>query len=64
MESNPDRNALAALDSNSRALANDVAELKDLSEAFERWHQDMIGLTASNRNLQRKVRISSQWRAT
>ncbi len=54
MESTPDRNALATLDSNSRALANDVAELKDLSEAFERWHQDMIGLTASNRNLQRK----------
>jgi hypothetical protein len=43
MESAPDRKALAALDSNTRSLANDVAELKDLAEAFERWHQDMIG---------------------
>ena len=51
MEATPDRKALAALDSNSRSLANDVAELKDLAEAFERWHQDMIGLTASNRSL-------------
>jgi methyl-accepting chemotaxis protein len=48
-----DREARAALDSNTRSLANDVAELKDLAEAFERWHQDMIGLTTSNRGLQR-----------
>ena len=54
MESSPDRNALAALDSKTQSLANEVAELKDLADAFERWHQDMISLTASNRNLHRK----------
>ena len=46
--------AAASLDANTRALAEDVAELKDLSEAFERWHQDMIRLTASNRSLSGK----------
>src|SRR5438477_1739816 len=35
-------------------LADDIAELRHLSDAFERWHQDMIGLTASNRSLKSK----------
>jgi hypothetical protein len=43
--------AHAALDAKARALAGDVAELKNLAEAFERWHQDMIGLTGCNRSL-------------
>ena len=44
----------AAVAARARSLAAEVAELKDLAESFERWHQDMIGLTASNRNLHRK----------
>jgi methyl-accepting chemotaxis protein len=44
---------LATLDSNAKTLADEVAELKHLAEAFERWHQDMISLTASNRSLHR-----------
>jgi Methyl-accepting chemotaxis protein (MCP) signalling domain len=44
---------LVALDSNARSLADEVDELKHLAEAFERWHQDMISLTASNRGLHR-----------
>jgi methyl-accepting chemotaxis protein len=42
------------MDSNTRALTAEVAELKDLSDAFERWHQDMIRLTTSNRSLHSK----------
>jgi len=44
----------ADLDAKARALGAEVAELKDLAEAFERWHQDMIGLTGCNRNLHGK----------
>jgi methyl-accepting chemotaxis protein len=53
VKSSLDSEALAALDSNTRSLASEVAELKHLAEAFERWHQDMIGLTTSNRSLHR-----------
>ena len=42
------------MDSNTRALTAEVAELKNLSDAFERWHQDMIRLTTSNRSLHSK----------
>ena len=49
-----DTAANAALESKTRALADEVAELKDLAEAFERWHQDMIDLTTSNRALHSK----------
>ncbi|HWZ62988.1 MAG TPA: methyl-accepting chemotaxis protein [Steroidobacteraceae bacterium] len=42
---------LTRLDTKARALAGEVAELKSLAEAFERWHQDMIGLTGCNRSL-------------
>jgi methyl-accepting chemotaxis protein len=49
-----DAAANAALESKTRALAQEVAELKDLAEAFERWHQDMIDLTTSNRALHSK----------
>jgi methyl-accepting chemotaxis protein len=49
-----DAAADAALESKTRALAQEVAELKDLAEAFERWHQDMISLTTSNRALHTK----------
>src|SRR5262245_44706147 len=53
MQNTLSNEAVAKLDSGARSLANDVAELKDLAEAFERWHQDMIGMTASNRSLYR-----------
>jgi methyl-accepting chemotaxis protein len=33
-------------------LADEVGELKNLAVAFERWHQDMIALTARNRSMQ------------
>jgi methyl-accepting chemotaxis protein len=33
-------------------LASEVGELKNLAIAFERWHQDMIALTAQNRSMQ------------
>jgi methyl-accepting chemotaxis protein len=46
--------ANAAFESKTRALAEEVAELKDLADAFERWHQDMIDLTTSNRALHSK----------
>jgi methyl-accepting chemotaxis protein len=49
-----DAAANAAFESKTRALADEVAELKDLAEAFERWHQDMIDLTTSNRALHSK----------
>ena len=49
-----DTAAKAAFDSKTKALADEVAELKDLAEAFERWHQDMIDLTTSNRALHTK----------
>jgi hypothetical protein len=49
-----DAAANAAFESKTRALAEEVAELKDLAEAFERWHQDMIDLTTSNRALHGK----------
>jgi predicted small secreted protein len=39
------------LESRAGALAAEVGELKSLAEAFERWHQDMIGLTGCNRTL-------------
>jgi methyl-accepting chemotaxis protein len=32
-------------------LATEVSELKNLAHAFERWHQDMIALTAQNRSM-------------
>jgi Methyl-accepting chemotaxis protein (MCP) signalling domain len=32
-------------------LAQEINELKNLAVAFERWHQDMIGLTAQNRSM-------------
>ena len=54
MDSNSNKAASVTLDSNARALAEEVAELKNLSESFERWHQDMIRLTASNRSLHGK----------
>ena len=54
MDANSNQTASATLESNARALADEVAELKDLAEAFERWHQDMIRLTASNRSLHGK----------
>ncbi len=41
----------ADLNAKARRLAGEVAELKSLAEAFERWHQDMIGLTGCNRSL-------------
>jgi hypothetical protein len=44
----------ADLDAKAGALAEEVAELKSLAEAFERWHQDMIGLTGCNRSLHGK----------
>jgi hypothetical protein len=44
----------AGLDAKAAALAAEVADLKSLAEAFERWHQDMIGLTGCNRNLHGK----------
>jgi hypothetical protein len=47
-------NSSADLGAKARALAGEVAELKDLADAFERWHQDMIGLTGCNRNLHSK----------
>jgi hypothetical protein len=53
MVSSLDKDALANLDTGTRSLANELAELKDLAEAFERWHQDMIGMAASNRTLSR-----------
>jgi methyl-accepting chemotaxis protein len=46
--------APAAVDSRVQSLAEDIAELRDRSEVFERWHQDMISLTASNRSLHGK----------
>ena len=49
-----DSAANAAFESKTRALAEEVAELKDLADAFERWHQDMIDLTTSNRALHSK----------
>jgi hypothetical protein len=54
MAASPDTAADAAFDSRTKALADEVAELKDLAEAFERWHQDMISLTTSNRALHGK----------
>ncbi len=44
----------ADLDKQVRSLSDEIAELRGLSEAFERWHQDMIGLTSSNRSLHGK----------
>jgi len=44
----------ASLEAKTAALAEEVAELKHLAESFERWHQDMIRLTTSNRHLHRK----------
>ena len=44
----------AGLQARAGALAAEVAELKSLAEAFERWHQDMIGLTGCNRTLHGK----------
>jgi hypothetical protein len=44
-------NGHADLNAKARTLAGEVAELKSLAEAFERWHQDMIGLTGCNRSL-------------
>jgi methyl-accepting chemotaxis protein len=35
----------------SQLLASEVGELKNLAVAFERWHQDMIALTAQNRSM-------------
>ncbi len=44
----------AAFGDQTRVLAQEVAELRDLAEAFERWHQDMIALTTTNRSLNSK----------
>ena len=44
----------AAVDTSVQSLADDIAELRGLAEVFERWHQDMISLTASNRGLHGK----------
>jgi len=44
----------ADLEVKARSLGAEVAELKSLAEAFERWHQDMIGLTGCNRELHGK----------
>jgi len=55
MDTDPNgANDHAGLDARARELAAEVTELKDLAEAFERWHQDMIGLTGCNRTLQGK----------
>jgi methyl-accepting chemotaxis protein len=54
MASPTNTGAPPALHSHVQSLADDIAELRDLSEVFERWHQDMIGLTASNRSLHSK----------
>lgn len=35
-------------------LAQEAEHLKTLASAFERWHQDMISLTAQNREMHRK----------
>jgi hypothetical protein len=35
-------------------LAREVAHLKTLAVAFERWHEDMIYMTAQNRDLNAK----------
>src|SRR6202051_1632660 len=35
-------------------LTLEAARLKTLAVAFERWHQDMIGMTVQNRNMSAK----------
>jgi hypothetical protein len=35
----------------TEALTREAADLKTLAVAFERWHQDMIDLTAQNRDM-------------
>jgi methyl-accepting chemotaxis protein len=54
MASTSNPKSSAAADSSVQSLADDIAELRDLAEVFERWHQDMISLTASNRSLHSK----------
>ena len=54
MASTLDLDTKAALGQQVRSLSDEIAELRGLSDAFERWHQDMIGLTSSNRNLHSK----------
>jgi methyl-accepting chemotaxis protein len=38
----------------TETLAREAASLKELAVAFERWHQDMIALTAQNRQMHGK----------
>ena len=38
----------------TETLAREAAGLKELAVAFERWHQDMIALTAQNRQMHGK----------
>ena len=54
MDSSFDSPAAANVHVEVHSLANEISELKHLAEAFERWHHDMIGLTASNRTLHSK----------